>query len=214
MKTKIYVLKRPDTKEVRYVGKTIQKLKKRLSGHITKAKYSRSTYVSCWIYNLLINNKRPLIELVEETENWIEREKYWITKYNNLCNHSIGGESGTLGYIPTQSHRDKIANKLKGRKRPKEVRDKISKSHINKKLSNSTKEKLRKINLGKKYSIKSRIKRGSKIVQQYSLDGILLNEYYSLGNCSEKTGYSKGNIGNVCNGITKSAYGYKWKYKN
>lgn len=214
MKTKIYVLKHPDTKEVRYVGKTIQKLKKRLSGHITKAKYSRSTHVSCWIHNLLQENKKPLIKLLEEVNNWQEREQYWITKFDNLCNHSIGGESGTLGYSPTQSHRDKIANKLIGRKRKEEVKKKISESHKGKKLKNSTKEKLKNVNLGKKYSRESRIKRGSKTVQQFDLNGNLIEEYFSLGNVSELTGFSKGNIGNCCNGIAKTAYGYIWKYKD
>jgi len=214
MKTKIYVLKHPDTKEVRYVGKTIQKLKKRLSGHITKAKYSKTTHVSCWIHSLLEQNKKPLIELLEEVENWIEREQYWITKFNNLCNHSIGGESGTLGHKLTEDHKSKISKQLTGRKREESTKQKISNSHKGKKLKNSTKQKLRDINLNKKYSKESRIKRGSKVVQQFDLEGNFIKEYFSLGYVSELTGYSKGNIGNCCNNKHKTAYGYIWKYKN
>ncbi len=214
MKTKIYILKHPDTLEVKYVGKTIQTLKKRLSGHITKAKRSRTTHISCWIYSLLLQNKKPVIELLEEVENWVEREQYWINFYPNLCNHSIGGESGTLGYKMTDKHKEKISNSLKGKKRNKEVRDKISKSHKGKKLKKSTKLKLKQINTGKKYSKQSRIKRGSKNVEQYDKNGNLINTFYSLGFAAEQTGFSKGNISSACLGYLKSAYGYIWKYKN
>ena len=71
---KIYSLNDPDTLEIKYIGKTVQKLEKRLSGHITKAKYNRTTHCSCWIYKLLLKGKRPKIQLIEEClENiWIE----------------------------------------------------------------------------------------------------------------------------------------------
>ncbi len=211
--TKIYMLKHPDTLEIRYIGKTTQTLKKRLSGHITKSKYNRTTYVSKWIYSLLQQNKKPIIELLELCENWIEREQYYIANYPNLCNHSIGGDGGQLGNKLTKEHKLKISKALKGKKRPQEVIDKIANSNRGKKVSEATKEKLRQFYLGKKASIKSRIKKG-KIVYQYSLSGEFLKEWYSLGIITETLGYLKANISSCCVGRLKTAYGFTWKFKN
>ena len=51
--TKIYILKHPNTNEIRYVGKTIQQLKYRLATHISRSKKYRYAYVNCWIYSFL-----------------------------------------------------------------------------------------------------------------------------------------------------------------
>jgi hypothetical protein len=83
---KIYCLKDPNTLEIRYIGKTIQELKKRLSGHLMNSKHKQNTsHTSCWIKNLLNDNKIPIIELIENVDDsiWIEREQYWIDFYNS-----------------------------------------------------------------------------------------------------------------------------------
>ena len=180
---------------------------------MTKAKYNRSSYVSCWIHSLINVGKKPIIELIEECDNWIEKEQYYINLYPNLCNHSIGGESGTLGYKMTKEHKIKISNKLLGRNRSEKTKLKISNGHKNKVLKESTKEKLRIINTGKIQSIETRMKK-SKIVQQYNLNNELLNEWVSLGIIQETTGWLKSNISSCCHGRLKTAYGYKWLFKN
>lgn len=53
----------------------------------------------------------------------------------------------------------------------------------------------------------------NKIVQQYSLDGILLKEYNSLTEASRMTNISTGLISEVCNGKKKQGKGFIWKYK-
>jgi hypothetical protein len=212
--TKIYKLLDPDTHEVKYIGKTIQTLKKRLSGHITKAKYSRSSYVSCWIYSLLEVGKKPIIELIEECDNWIEREQYYIAMFPNLCNHSIGGESGTLGYVMTKEHKNKISSTLKGVSRPENVKLQISNSHKGKIVSEITKQKLREFNTGKKQSVQTRIKKAKSPILQFDLDGNFIKEWYSMGKIQEDTGYLKGNISSCCNNRLKSCYGFKWSFKN
>lgn len=58
----------------------------------------------------------------------------------------------------------------------------------------------------------SMVKSKSKPVYQYTLDGELVNEWPSLIECHRQTGYSYGNIGEVCNGNRKTAYGYRWTY--
>ncbi len=106
MKVYIYSLNDPDSLQIRYIGKTTN-LKKRLSSHIQEAKRSNGRrYVLNWIKNLLNNNKKPAITIIEECteDDWQEREKYWIDFYRktipNLCNNADGGlgGSGTKNY--------------------------------------------------------------------------------------------------------------------
>ena len=52
----------------------------------------------------------------------------------------------------------------------------------------------------------------SKIVEQYTLDGTLLNTYASLREAGESINKDFKSISTCCRGITKTAYGYKWKY--
>ena len=81
---RIYVLKHPDTLEVRYVGKTVRSLSRRLGNHIANAKGNKhNRHLSNWILKILSDNKRPIIELLEECEHsiWQEREKYWISQF-------------------------------------------------------------------------------------------------------------------------------------
>ena len=96
----IYVLKCPEG-YIRYVGKT-NNIKRRLCSHINEAKKSKGRrYVLNWIHSLLLLNLKPLIEVIEEctSENWQERERYWVEHYRNLipnlCNNADGGLGGS-----------------------------------------------------------------------------------------------------------------------
>ena len=40
----------------------------------------------------------------------------------------------------------------------------------------------------------------------------IINAFASLGDVAKKTGYCKTSIADVCRGIYKKAYGYKWAY--
>lgn len=84
---------------IRYIGKTKMSLKKRLQAHIDESKKGQSfTYKTNWIRNLLSQNIKPIIILIEECSvtNWQERERYWISKLDNLTNTTEGGE--VIGY--------------------------------------------------------------------------------------------------------------------
>lgn len=110
--TKIYRLKDPITLEVRYVGKTVSSLEKRLGEHISYSKKGK-THRDNWIKSL---PDRPIIELIEECDDsiWEERERYWITYYKaRLTNHTDGGE-GMLGNIPSIETRQ-VMSKIKSR---------------------------------------------------------------------------------------------------
>lgn len=57
------------------------------------------------------------------------------------------------------------------------------------------------------------IEKCSKPVLQFTKDGELINEYYSVREASRQTGIFSGSICNCCNGKSKSAGNYTWKYK-
>jgi predicted GIY-YIG superfamily endonuclease len=129
--TLIYVLKDPDTNEIRYVGKTIN-LRKRYNIHTSKKTQEKiKTYVSYWLLTLLNNNKKPILEIIERCtkKDWVEREIYWIDYYKNLipnlCNISKGGEGGN-GNTWTEAQKLKQSEILKGRKLTEEHKRNIS----------------------------------------------------------------------------------------
>ena len=59
----IYILKDPINNEIRYVGKS-DNPKERLIEHIRKSKYTK-TYKNNWIQNLLRDEKKPILEIIE-----------------------------------------------------------------------------------------------------------------------------------------------------
>jgi len=102
----VYALCCPNTEKVKYVGKTVN-IKKRIQQHLSKAKNHPSTHRDYWLLSL--GDVQPLLKILEKT-TWSksqESEIYWISKYQDLVNHSLGGE-GNLGMILTQSHKDNI----------------------------------------------------------------------------------------------------------
>ena len=113
----IYVLKCPEG-NIRYVGKTNNLKKDCILILMRQKKGKGRRYVLNQIHGLIILNLKPLIEVIEEcnSNNWAEREKYWISYYSNtttLCNLSEGGE----GVGHNDSTKSKIKNALVGRKK-------------------------------------------------------------------------------------------------
>ena len=81
---------------VRYVGKTKQKIWKRLCGHVRDSKKENAP-VHKWIRNLKDNNQRPVYITLEEcNENtWKDCERKYIAllrKSNKLLNVTDGGD--------------------------------------------------------------------------------------------------------------------------
>lgn len=149
---KIYVLKHPDTLEVRYVGKTVRSLSRRLGNHIANAKGNKhNKHLSNWIINILNNNKRPIIELLEECDYsiWQEREQYWISQFPNLINLTKGGD-GCLGFIQDESTKEKLRIAMTGRKHTEEFKQNMSLRLKGKPLSEEHKANIGKANSGRK----------------------------------------------------------------
>jgi hypothetical protein len=95
----IYVLKDPRTKEIRYVGKTVQRLSDRLRGHLRVTADHRGA----WVGSLLRIGTRPIIEAVDEVpvDQLGTAERTWIATLREagvrLTNVGDGGE-GSFGW--------------------------------------------------------------------------------------------------------------------
>lgn len=163
---KIYKLIDPITLEIRYIGKTIQKLECRLNRHISDAKrlIENKSHKNNWIRSLLNNNLKPKIELIEENidvNKWGEIEMMYINKFRglgyDLTNNSDGGE-GPHGVILSEETKSKISKANKGRVVNESVKKYLSDLHKGKKLSKETKDKISESKKGKPLSDSHKIK--------------------------------------------------------
>lgn len=141
----IYTLSHPITNEIRYVGKAVN-IKLRLQSHIDYARSkNKQRPVSDWINSLLKNNLKPLINIIEETNenDWASKEVYWIKSLKEqgkrLLNLTDGGESNN-GYV--YSNELKLIRKKArlGKSLSKTVKLSISKSLSKKIICETTGE--------------------------------------------------------------------------
>lgn len=137
----IYGLFDPRTGELRYVGKTVSSLKKRLREHLSYQKTKGHTHRENWIKSLLSLNLRPDIQLIQafNTEADMDAaEVYWIKFFRDegcdLVNKTDGGE-GSTGYRHSAEIRAKMSalkkgktTKRKGTSQPIEVKLKVSRT--------------------------------------------------------------------------------------
>ncbi len=115
MKTYIYLLLDPNTKAIRYVGKT-KTLNKRYNGHLCEGrKFRRNTHRTAWIRSLLNKGLKPVMQLLDWEENdGADAEIYWIKHFKDagcdLVNDTIGGEAPMLGKKHSEATRLKMSN--------------------------------------------------------------------------------------------------------
>ncbi|CAK0748528.1 hypothetical protein CCP3SC5AM1_1520005 [Gammaproteobacteria bacterium] len=118
MKVYIYTLKDPETNEIRYVGKSNEnRIEKRLIEHCQEKRLNHNRHKDNWIRCLLRKKLKPVLEVIEEsnTDNWSDREKYWITYYKkigcSLTNTNEGGE-GQPYRKSTQEHKEAVKKQI------------------------------------------------------------------------------------------------------
>ena len=103
----IYVLKDPDDGVVRYVGKT-NNPKKRMSAHLS-APININLPSVRWVRSLKRLNKKPIMEIIEETDDWENCEKKWIAFYRNSTGCLLNIDEG--GVVRVCNHANKNASK-------------------------------------------------------------------------------------------------------
>lgn len=197
---------------MKYIGQTIGDLNERFRHHCNKRSNCRYLKNALQKYGKH-NFKFELICVCFDSDCDIY-EKQYIEKYNTIVpngyNLREGGQSGrqndetkqkiseglkkgyaegrikspcgSLGKKLTDEHKKKISDKIKGTIHGSKMR-----------------EKLRKANL--KYK-----------VQQYSLEGILLNEYNGIVEAANAVSSTKSQISSACRGKVKTSSGFIWKY--
>lgn len=79
--THIYILKDPNTLEIKYIGKSNHP-RKRYKQHLYHA-LKNNNKRDIWIRDLLKNNKKPLMEIIDVVDKgeWIEKETEYIKTF-------------------------------------------------------------------------------------------------------------------------------------
>lgn len=129
MKTKIYALLNPEGK-IRYIGKTVYPLSRRLGGHLCNARKNIVGHRCDWIRSLLKIGKLPTIQLIGEIDGDGSKEEIaWIKYFKDegvdLVNDTIGGKSPMLGKVAWN----------KGKHCSEETKQKLRLANIGKELS-------------------------------------------------------------------------------
>lgn len=89
----VYVLRCPDSMEVRYVGVT-RRPKKLLGQHIREGRAGRTRRCN-WLRSLEVNGKTPVFEVVEAgVQDWDEAERRWVRKFKEAGADLVNGNEG------------------------------------------------------------------------------------------------------------------------
>ena len=189
-----------------YVGKTYFSLEKRFKEHckdVFKRDFEkRPLYSAMKKYGV----EHFHIELLEETDNPEEREKYWIEQkhsYENGYNATKGGDGKSyLDYDLIVSTYQRLHNM---QETANEVGcDRTSVSRI---LKAKGVEIVDPRNIPRK-------KNKHRPVEQYDLEGNFIRAYPSVSEAERVLGGSSPghHIGQCASGKRKTAYGFTWKY--
>jgi len=116
MITKIYAIR--DNHWIRYVGKTVKVLDKRLAEHLKEARDGGMSHKSCGIRKMFQEGRLPTISLLEVAEgNGSKEEKKWIAYFRHygidLWNETDGGE-GIIDSTGEVSKRRVATKRAKG----------------------------------------------------------------------------------------------------
>lgn len=210
----IYKIQSPNNRV--YIGQSWD-IKRRWKDHkSTKAYKLRKLHASFMKYGVENHSFELLHELPKDINQKVLNtyEQLYMDLYRNCNIDLLNIKEGGNGFgkhseetksiirekrkfqICTDETRRKISNHFKTIKRNPEWVKKVADASRNRKVSIETRQKImRKIN-------------------QYTKEGIFINEWDSLTSASE---YYKCNISNIANCLTnraKTACGYIWKYKH
>jgi group I intron endonuclease len=199
----IYRITSPTNKV--YIGKSIN-----VENRINEYKYISRRKLQHKLNNSINKHglENHIFEIIEECtlENINEREIYWIDHYNcveNGLNLKYGGEGGKHSF---------------------ETKNKTSKSMTGKTHSDRTKKKMSEAKKGHPMytnAWKEKMKKGawnsgtsSKPIIQCDLEGNIIKEWKSISEAAKHINKTSSAISECCSNKRKTAYGYKWEYKN
>ena len=180
------------------------------------------------------NFKKEIIDVASTIDELNEKEKYWIAFYKSQ-NLDIGYNIAPGGgqSIRTEEYKMNISKNhadVNGEKNPmynlhmydiwvekfgKEIADKKL-LHARELVSKSLKEAWtddKKEIRRKKYTARGNPRYKATPILQFTLDDIFVKEWPDLISTKE-AGMNEKCISSTCRGLHKTAYGYKWKFKN
>ena len=224
----IYALIDPRNNEVRYIGKSVEPIK-RLYEHKCVSKNDNS-YKAKWIRKLQKLNLKPQMKILKicPLSDFIEYETYYISQYDfkrlvNSDRYGQGNFSKRTDSDPIDRNRvvyhyDINGNYVNNYKSVREASRKLDFSHSNisrccngiskhtggfifRYDKNIVVEKIDKPNAVKKSVI------------ELDIDGVEINRWVSIMECSRKTGLDNGNLSKVLNGIRTNHKGRYFKFK-
>lgn len=174
---------------------------------------------SFWIkeYNALESDN--FYNLVDFSAGWnlekLGKEKYdYVSK--KISNSLINQPKPWLHQ--DQSRKDKLSNANKGKPKPQGFGKNISKVKLSQNLvmSQETKDKISKSKTNHPcFQTKSFKEKHSKPINQLDKNGDIINSFKSIEAASNSNiKFKRSNISCCLTGFSKSAYGYKWEYKN
>jgi NUMOD3 motif len=218
----IYALAHPVTKEVRYVGKSID-AEFRFYMHCWDAENRPSTHLHRWIAKLAREELLPDFLILEETtdETWAEDERRWIAHYralgNRMCNHYDGGEGI---HNPTPETRAKMSASHKGFKyTPEQIAKRIRYGADNQfyghRHTAESKRKISEAKIGKPSGGKG-IPKKREVVDKLAITYRMTHlrtgtviEFHNLSRHCRETGLNRSMLQQAASGKLPAAYGCK-----
>lgn len=220
----IYQIKNMINNKV-YIGSTkyFYRRFKRHENDLLSNKHDNTHLQRAWNKYGENNFIHEIIEVVNNVEDILNREQYWLDKLQpfhrdndyNIC--SVAGK--TIGFKHSDKTKKLLSDKGKGLKRTEETKKRISEGHkgINTwtkgmKQSEEHIEKRVKNRRGVPLSDDIKDKMSIKVLM-FNKDNQLLKEYFSISS-AQKDGFDPSAIVKCCKGKLKTYKGYKWMYKS
>lgn len=135
--TAIYGLRDPETRAVRYVGKTVGSPRRRLTRHLAEARGGAKNHRCRWLRSLAAP---PILDVFfsvpDRLAGAVERHVIAVMRSNGaqLTNTTDGGD-GALGYRHSAAHREHMKQVMAGRTRSPEVRERMAAAQRGKRYS-------------------------------------------------------------------------------
>ena len=235
----IYIISNDINNKV-YIGQTIETIEKRYKDHISASKSSNTKGVILYnamrkygVEHFIVKELKKIscISNIELRDKINESECYYISKYNsqkpNGYNVTPGGSNVSESIKVKIDQYDIYGKFIKTYNSTREAQQ-IFGNYFSRNISECCNGRCM-VAYGyvwryqgepfNKYEVRLN-DYGRKEIDCYSLDGVYLKTYKSMGIAAKELGYvtktGKGNsskISNCCNGTRNNAYGYVWRYK-
>jgi predicted kinase len=198
----IYGLIDPDTRKIRYIGKSVRP-KERLQNQMNELS---NCHRSHWLQELKRNGKRPYqitLQELEDSEPWQEWEKAWIKHGREsgwpLTNNTDGGDG--VCNLPVET-RQRMARVWLGRKHSAESLERLRIARAQRITTDETRKRISAAMAGRQITWRDKISASNRKLSQLDIASILdaLNSGASVVSLSNQYGVHRTTISKVKKG--------------